>query len=121
MAEFYRELFGLTYRPGDEAPPTGEPDPKGDDWLVLRNGDGIDLAFQKVESQPVSTWPSTEVPQMLHLDSTVATLEELEVARDRAVELGARIVLDRADDPEEELYVFADPAGHPFCIFVSED
>ncbi len=30
-----------------------------------------------------------------------------------------RILLDRFDDPEEPLYVFADPAGHPFCIFVS--
>ena len=29
------------------------------------------------------------------------------------------ILLDRFDDPEEPLYVFADPAGHPFCIFVS--
>lgn len=27
-------------------------------------------------------------------------------------------VLDRADDPDEPLYVLADPSGHPFCIFV---
>ena len=33
LAEFYRELFGLSYRPGDETPTEGE------DWLVLR-GDG---------------------------------------------------------------------------------
>lgn len=26
LAEFHRELFGLTYRPGDELPPAGEPD-----------------------------------------------------------------------------------------------
>ena len=30
--------------------------------------------------------------------------------------LGGRLVLDRSDD--EPLYVFADPAGHPFCVFV---
>ncbi len=29
------------------------------------------------------------------------------------------MLLDRTDDPEEPLYVFADPAGHPFCIFVA--
>jgi hypothetical protein len=23
------------------------------------------------------------------------------------------------DDPDERLYVFADPAGHPFCMFVA--
>ncbi|MGW0888897.1 VOC family protein, partial [Micrococcus luteus] len=25
---------------------------------------------------------------------------------------------DRSDDEDEPLYVFADPAGHPFCVFV---
>ena len=25
---------------------------------------------------------------------------------------------DQFDDPDEPLYVYADPAGHPFCIFV---
>jgi len=29
------------------------------------------------------------------------------------------ILLDRNDDPDEPLYVFADLAGHPFCIFVA--
>jgi hypothetical protein len=28
------------------------------------------------------------------------------------------LLLDRTDDQNEPLYVFADPAGHPFCIFV---
>ena len=41
--------------------------------------------------------------------------------RDRAEALGARMLLDRSTDPDEPLYVFADPAGHPFCIFVSPD
>ena len=35
VAEFYRELLGYAYRPGDEAPPPGQPDPHGEDWLVL--------------------------------------------------------------------------------------
>jgi hypothetical protein len=26
---------------------------------------------------------------------------------------------DRSDDPQEPLRVYADPAGHPFCIFVA--
>lgn len=34
--------------------------------------------------------------------------------------LDARVLLDRTEDPEEPLWVFADPAGHhPFCIFVA--
>ena len=35
LAEFYRQLFGLRYRPGDEPPAPGQPDPKGQDWLIL--------------------------------------------------------------------------------------
>ena len=40
LAEFYRQLLGLPYRPGDEPPPEGEPDPAGQDWLCLRDIDG---------------------------------------------------------------------------------
>ena len=55
----------------------------------------------------------------LHLDLTVGSTEELATQRDRALALGARILHDRSDDQEEPLYVFADPEGHPFCIFVA--
>jgi hypothetical protein len=119
LAEFYRQLFGLSYRPGDEPPPAGEPDPRGRDWLVLRNDDGVPLAFQQVEELPRSTWPESDVPQQLHLDTTVPDVEALAEARERALALGATQRYDRSDDPEEPLYVFADPAGHPFCIFVA--
>lgn len=119
LAEFYRELFGLRYREGDESPLPGEPDPKGEDWLVLRGRDGgVQLAFQKVAELPRSTWPDNRVPQQLHLDTTVPTEEDLEAVHARAQALGATMLLDRSDDPEEPLYVFADPAGHPFCVFV---
>ena len=30
-----------------------------------------------------------------------------------------RLLEDHADDPVEPLRVYADPAGHPFCIFVA--
>ena len=46
---------------------------------------------------------------------------ELFAQRDRALALGATLLRDRSDDPEEPLYVFADPHGHPFCIFVAPD
>ena len=38
LAEFYRELLGLRYRPGDEPPPDGTPDDA--EWLVLDGADG---------------------------------------------------------------------------------
>jgi catechol 2,3-dioxygenase-like lactoylglutathione lyase family enzyme len=122
VAEFWRELLGYTYRTGDEAPPPGQPDPKAEDWLVLRDGTGeARLAVQAVAELPRSTWPDQKVPQQLHLDLTVADVDQLAVQRERALSLGATVLEDRSTDPAEPLYVFADPAGHPFCIFVSPD
>lgn len=117
LAEFYRQLFGLRYRDGDEAPAPGAPDPKGGDWLVLQ-GDGIRLAFQFVDKLPRPTWPDSAVPQQLHLDTTVPDIQELNRQDERAQSLGARLLLDRSDNAEEPLRVYADPSGHPFCIFV---
>ena len=117
LAEFYRALVGLVYRSGDEPPAPGEPDPQ--DWLVLRNPAGWQLAFQQVAELPEATWPDGPHPQMLHLDMTVDSVADFDVEHERALELGARLLLDRSDDPEEPLRVYADLAGHPFCIFVS--
>lgn len=115
LAEFYRELLGLRYRPGDE-----EVDPSGDDWLVLRDAAGNNrLAFQQVAALAEVTWPEGPRPQQLHLDLTVPTVEQLDIQHGRALGLGARLLQDRSDDLEEPLRVYADPAGHPFCIFVA--
>jgi hypothetical protein len=53
------------------------------------------------------------------VDLTVPGLADLVRHRDRAVALGASILLDRTDDEDEPLYVLADPSGHPFCMFVA--
>lgn len=117
LAEFYRVLLGLAYRPGDEPPAAG---PDEADWLVLRDADGHNvLAFQQVERLERTTWPSHDVPMQLHLDMTVPSLAELRAQRERAESLGAELLLDRTDDEEEPLFVLADPSGHPFCLFVA--
>ena len=133
LAEFYRQLLGYAYRPGDETPAPGEPDPRGEDWLVLRPsvGDatgGGGIAFQATDDYVRPEWrpeddtedarDATRQRQMLHLDLTVPDAAALARQRDRALSLGATILFDRSADEEEPLYVFADPAGHPFCIFV---
>jgi hypothetical protein len=121
LAEFYRQLFGLAYRPGDETPPAGAPDERGQDWLVLRTPDGgRALAFQKVDDLPETTWPEAGVPQQMHLDTAVSSVAELDRQHERAMALGARLRFDRTDDEEEPLRVYADPAGHLFCIFVAD-
>jgi catechol 2,3-dioxygenase-like lactoylglutathione lyase family enzyme len=117
LAEFYRQLFGLRYRSGDEPPAPGQPDPAGQDWLILTSpAGGAVLAFQKVAELAEATWPDGPVPQQLHLDTTVSTRADFGVQHERALALGARLLQDRSDDPEEPLRVYADPAGHPFCI-----
>src|SRR6266508_28982 len=99
--------------------PPGEPDPNGQDWLVLQDAAGATrIAFQQVAELPEPTWPEGPRPQMLHLDLEVPTVAELDTQHARALALGARLLRDRSDDPAEPLRVYADRAGHPFCIFV---
>lgn len=118
LAEFYRQLLGYRYLPGDEPPPPGDPDLG--DWLVLVDpAEKSRLAIQQVAHLSPSTWPADRVPQQLHLDLTVPTVHELATQHERAIALGARLLQDRSTDPVEPIYVYADPAGHPFCIFVA--
>ena len=120
LAEFYRQLLGLVYRAGDEPPAGDQPDERGRDWLVIHHPSGSPrIAFQQVAALRRSTWPQEEVPQQLHLDLTVPTVRDLDLQHERALQLGATLLHDRAHHPQEPLRVYADPAGHPFCIFVA--
>jgi catechol 2,3-dioxygenase-like lactoylglutathione lyase family enzyme len=102
LAEFYRELLGLHYRPGDERPADGAADDA--DWLDLVDGEGgRKLAFQHVERLERTTWPTHDVPMQMHLDLTVLDVEELERHRARDESLGASLLLDRTDEEDEPL------------------
>ncbi len=57
-------------------------------------------------------WPDGE-PQQVHLDLHV---EDARQAHDQAVRLGARLLQQGDLGSEEGHQVYADPAGHPFCI-----
>jgi catechol 2,3-dioxygenase-like lactoylglutathione lyase family enzyme len=119
LAEFYREFLGFHYRPGEEPPPAGADDAAGREWLVLLHPDGYRaMAFQQVDRLKETTWPDGDVPQQMHLDIVVPDKAELDRQHERAKELGATVRLDRSDDEEEPLRVYADPAGHLFCVFV---
>jgi hypothetical protein len=108
LAEFYRRLLGWPYAPGHESD-----DPAGDEWLVLRSPAGPDLAFQLARDFRPPTWPdSSERGQMMHLDLRV---EDLDAEHDRVLSFGAR-PLAVSQDPEDVFRVYADPAGHPFCL-----
>jgi catechol 2,3-dioxygenase-like lactoylglutathione lyase family enzyme len=109
LAAFWVELLGYRYR-------DGTPDP-GDDWVVIKPGDGADdsagLAFQLETEHVPPTWPAGPGDQQmqLHLDVGV---EDLPAAVARAEELGAR---QASYQPQELVRIMIDPAGHPFCLF----
>ncbi|MFH9607223.1 VOC family protein [Streptomyces sp. NPDC017448] len=120
LAEFYRVLLGLVYRPGDEPPQAGEADEAGRDWLVLRTADGAPrMAFQHVDRLAAPTWPEGTVPQQMHLDLSVPSVEDLQAQHERVLALHGRLLFDHGKGPGESFRVYADPSGHPFCIFVS--
>lgn len=74
------------------------------EWII-----GVQHAPDHVEPD----WPSG-APQQVHLDLHV---DDPAAATSRAIELGARpLSTDDAFDADEGHHVFADPAGHPFCI-----
>ena len=76
-----------------------------DDFVVVAASDTTSgLAFQRAPDNRSTTWPDPAVPQQMHLDVMV---EDVEAAAPRVLALGAR----RLDGD-----VFADPAGHPFCL-----
>jgi catechol 2,3-dioxygenase-like lactoylglutathione lyase family enzyme len=94
LAAFYSALLGdpITY---DSA-----------DWVVVSTSEQASgLAFQLAPDHRPPTWPAPAVPQQAHLDVMV---EDVAEATPRVLALGAT-KLDGED-------VFADPAGHPFCL-----
>ncbi|MFS8204419.1 VOC family protein [Streptomyces sp. CWNU-52B] len=80
-------------------------------WIDLRLPEGGTLAFQAAPGYVPPKWPSPEASQQIHLDLTV---EDLDAAEAAVLALGAK-VLD-AETGGESWRVYADPAGHPFCL-----
>ena len=90
----------------------------GPDWVTIV--DVVEqtqrLSFQRVEDHVQPTWPARDRPQQAHIDLLV---EDLDNADGRAIALGARRLTDDAVVHEDESFrVYADPAGHPFCLIV---
>ncbi|BCJ39905.1 hypothetical protein GCM10010168_27640 [Actinoplanes ianthinogenes] len=67
------------------------------------------LRFQQVNEYNAPRWPDPGHPQQAHLDLLTA---DLDAAQARAVALGARSLNAGTD----RFRVYADPAGHPFCL-----
>jgi predicted enzyme related to lactoylglutathione lyase len=96
LARFYANLLGMevTYE-----------GPEG----ALIAGYGKSVMFQQVGTYNAPKWHDPAYPQQAHLDVVV---DDLDAGEARALELGAA----RLAGGGERFRVFADPAGHPFCL-----
>lgn len=84
------------------------------DWVELADpSGGAPLAFQRDPGYRPPSWPSRDVPQMMHLDVRVETLEE---GHRLALAAGATQLPQPADQADASFRVYADPDGHPFCM-----
>jgi catechol 2,3-dioxygenase-like lactoylglutathione lyase family enzyme/predicted enzyme related to lactoylglutathione lyase len=98
LARFYADLLGM------EVAYDG---PEG----ALITGGGKSVMFQQVGEYNPPRWPDPAQPQQAHLDIIV---DDLDAGQARALELGASPL----EGGTETFRVFADPAGHPFCLCI---
>jgi catechol 2,3-dioxygenase-like lactoylglutathione lyase family enzyme len=99
LALFYAELLSMRVNEDDG------------DWVVIGRDEGRrELAFQRVPHWVPPRWPDPEHSQQLHLDIRVDDVDETERI---ALDLGATRL---PAEHEDRFRVFADPAGHPFCL-----
>lgn len=103
LAHFYARLLG--WRIGKDDP----------EWATVAPADGVAyLGFQTSAEYVPPVWPPQDGDQqiMMHLDLEV---DDLETAVAHAVSIGARLA---GYQPQEDVRVMLDPAGHPFCLYV---
>ncbi|WP_249667399.1 VOC family protein [Cellulomonas fengjieae] len=104
LADFYQRLLGwqvMVEEPG---------------WVILRppgGGTGISFSSDPLYAPPV--WPATTDHQQMmeHLDIWV---NDMARGVEHALSLGATLAQFQ---PQDEVRVLLDPAGHPFCFFES--
>lgn len=89
-------------------------EPEGDaDWLTLRWEPVGRLSCHRVEGYRPPAWPGVGGEQQVHVDLLVEDLSSASLA---VMEAGARVLTDVRDPGPKAWRVFADPAGHPFCL-----
>ena len=102
LAAFYAELVGGTVDAEDKT------------WVDLNREDGQRLSFQLAPEHRAPVWPDPGRPQQFHLDIAVPRAE-FDAAERQVLGLGAAL-LEGDQDGARDWRVYADPAGHPFCL-----
>jgi hypothetical protein len=98
---FWAELLG------------GTVDADGDWHSIVVDGEWL-IGVQLAPDHVPPDWPDGAPPQQIHLDLHV---EDVAVAHGEVMAAGARLLQEAADLASPEGFqVYADPAGHPFCL-----
>jgi hypothetical protein len=103
LAQFYAAIVG------------GTPRVEEVDWVVLETPGVPRLTFQQAPGFTPPEWPRADRnSQQFHIDLDAgSTWQEIDAAEREVLALGARLL--HAED-KEDFRVYADPAGHPFCL-----
>ena len=103
LANFYASVLGW---------PIVKQEP--DEAAIQVPGTSSYLAFETSPNYLPPVWPAADGQQqmMMHVDVAV---DDLDAAVAHAVELGATIA---GYQPQEDVRVMLDPAGHPFCLYL---
>jgi catechol 2,3-dioxygenase-like lactoylglutathione lyase family enzyme len=84
------------------------------DWHMVYVDGAPRVGVQLAPDHVAPGWPDGAPPQQIHLDLWV---DDFEAAHDKVMSLGARVLKAAADtDTPDNFQVYADPAGHPFCL-----
>jgi len=110
LAGFYARLLGVEVSTSDPPGPD-EPDTGGFAQVRMPHLT-LNFEYEQEWAQPV--WPAQAGQQSAtqHLDILV---EDLVAASAWALRCGATLA---ETQPQDDVGVFFDPAGHPFCLFL---
>ena len=107
LADFYQRLLGWPIHDASDTWVTVAPD----------SPSGFNLAFQLEPLHVAPIWPAQEGAQQMqcHLDIGV---DDVASATQFAIECGAQLAQRQ---PQSNVRVLLDPAGHPFCLYLDAD
>jgi len=93
----------------------GTVQPASDRWHNIWVDGEWQLGVQHAPDHVAPQWPDG-TPQQMHLDFYLADPADLDSTHESIIELGGSLLRSADRTANHGVQVYADPAGHPFCI-----
>lgn len=92
---------------------------KDDGWHMVVVDGQPRIGVQHAPDHVPPDWPDGSPPQQVHLDLWV---DDFATAHEQVIALGARVLRSAGGATSgDDFQVYADPAGHPFCLCFMSD